>query len=164
MTSTYLPSSLGTLRITGDAVGVAAITCLDGPETEAELVAERLPEPVQAAVTQLTEYFAGSRQTFDFAMTPVGTAFQQAVWRALLTVPFGTTQSYLTLTRYLGDEKAIRAVAAANGRNPLAIVVPCHRIIGSDGSLTGYAGGLWRKQWLLEHEGVWPKTGQMSLF
>lgn len=162
MISRYIPSPLGTIRITGDAVGVSAISCLDGPAEEA--TAEGLPEPVEQAVRQLGEYFAGTRRTFDFPMTPVGTPFQQAVWRALRTVPYGTTQSYLMLTRLLGDEKAIRAVATANGRNPLAIVVPCHRIIGSDGSLTGYAGGLWRKQWLLEHEGVWPKTTQMSLY
>ena len=121
---------------------------------------------MQQAADQLAAYFAGTRQTFDFPMTPAGTAFQQSVWRLLTTVPFGTTLSYLTLSRQLGDEKAIRAVAAANGRNPLWIAVPCHRIIGSDGSLTGYAGGLWRKQWLLEHEGALPgaKTGQLSLF
>ncbi|WP_405511839.1 methylated-DNA--[protein]-cysteine S-methyltransferase [Spirosoma sp. KNUC1025] len=115
----------------------------------------------------MQEYFAGARQTFDFLMNPVGTAFQQTVWKALLEVPFGATLSYLTLTRRIGDEKAIRAVAAANGRNPLWIVVPCHRIIGSDGSLTGYAGGLWRKRWLLDHERVFSghETGrQLSLF
>ena len=119
------------------------------------------------AVQQLQEYFVGSRQIFDFPLNPVGTAFQQTVWRALCEVPFGTTWSYLALSRRLGDEKAIRAVASANGRNPLWIVVPCHRIIGSDGSLTGYAGGLWRKQWLLEHERVLSgrETGrQLSLF
>lgn len=162
MTIVHLQSPLGTLRITGDATGVSAITCLDEPVDEP--VIEPVPEPMQRAVTQLGEYFAGTRQMFDFPIAPVGTSFQQAVWRALLTVPFGTAQSYRTLTRSLGDVKAIRAVAAANGRNPLAIVVPCHRIIGSDGSLTGYAGGLWRKQWLLEHEGVWPQTGQLALF
>ena len=86
------------------------------------------------------------------------------MWQALLDVPFGTTVSYLALARRMGDEKAIRAVAAANGRNPLWIVVPCHRIIGSDGSLTGYAGGLWRKQWLLEHEGALARSGQLTLF
>lgn len=162
MTITHLQTPLGTIRITGDATGVSAISCLDGPTNGS--ITEVLPEPVEQAVTQLNEYFAGNRRTFDFPMTPVGTTFQRAVWRALRSVPFGTTQSYLTLTRSIGDVKAIRAVAAANGRNPLAIVVPCHRIIGSDGSLTGYAGGLWRKQWLLEHEGVRPKLGQMSLF
>lgn len=169
MTTTFFESPLGIVRVTGDELGVSVISCTDIPLNE-QLLATRSDEeqagPVRQALEQLTDYFAGTRRTFDFPLSPVGTAFQQTVWRALLTVPFGTTLSYLTLSRQLGDEKAIRAVAAANGRNPLWIVVPCHRIIGSNGSLTGYAGGLWRKQWLLEHEGALPgaKTGQMSLF
>lgn len=162
---TCIPSPVGIIRITGNETGVSAITCLNEPDQQPQN-SHDLPEPVQRAYDQLTGYFDGTLQQFDFPMTPVGTAFQQRVWQALLTVPFGATVSYLSLSRQLGDEKAIRAVAAANGRNPLAIVIPCHRIIGSDGSLTGYAGGLWRKQWLLEHEGALPgkKTGQMSLF
>ena len=169
MTTTFVDSPLGLVRITGDELGVSVISCTDVPPYERLLSTRPDDEqagPVRLAVDQLGEYFAGTRQTFDFPMTPVGTAFQQTVWRALQTVPFGTTVSYLLLSRQLGDEKAIRAVAAANGRNPLWIVVPCHRIIGSDGSLTGYAGGLWRKRWLLEHEGALPgaKTGQTSLF
>jgi methylated-DNA-[protein]-cysteine S-methyltransferase len=161
----YLTSPLGTIRITGDKSGVLAISCLDGPMPDLPL-AVGLPGPLQAAHEQLTAYFNGERQTFDFAINPIGTEFQRRVWEALLTVPFGKTVSYLELARQLGDEKAIRAVAAANGRNPLAIVIPCHRIIGSNGSLTGYAGGLWRKQWLLEHEGSRKKSpeGQLTLF
>ena len=163
MLTAYMNSPLGPVRITGDEQGVAAISCVDVtfPDPMPDV-----PDPLQAAVQQLTEYFAGTRQSFDFALAPAGTAFQQKVWQALLDVPFGTTLSYLALTRRIGDEKAIRAVAAANGKNPLWIVVPCHRIIGSDGSLTGYAGGLWRKQWLLAHEGALPalKHGQLSLF
>lgn len=168
MTTTVFHSPLGLVRISGDDTGVSVISCTDVPVNED--VPETLliePEPVRLAVHQLQEYFAGTRQSFDFPMNPVGTTFQQTVWRALCDVPFGTTVSYLALTRRIGDEKAIRAVAAANGRNPLWIVVPCHRIIGSDGSLTGYAGGLWRKQWLLEHERVLSgrETGkQLSLF
>lgn len=170
MTTTFVDSPLGSVRISGDDAGVSVISCIDVPANDDRsdtLQIDYLPEPVRLAVQQLEEYFAGGRQAFDFLMNPVGTAFQQSVWRALLNVPFGTTLSYLTLTRRVGDEKAIRAVAAANGRNPLWIVVPCHRIIGSDGSLTGYAGGLWRKQWLLEHERVLSgrETGkQLSLF
>ncbi|GAB3882003.1 methylated-DNA--[protein]-cysteine S-methyltransferase [Spirosoma agri] len=160
MTTTTFDSPLGLVRVTGDDAGVTAIACMDITADEPAPV--YLPEPVEQAVLQLTEYFAGTRQTFDFLINPVGTTFQQTVWKALLDVPFGTTRSYLALTRRIGDEKAIRAVAAANGKNPLWIVVPCHRIIGSDGSLTGYAGGLWRKQWLLEHERG--GTGQLSLF
>ena len=167
MTTTVFDSPLGLVRITGDDEGVSAISCTDIP-SYSELLDmspdNLLDEPVRQAVEQLMAYFAGTRQTFDFRLNPVGTAFQQTVWRALLNVPFGTTVSYLALSRQLGDEKAIRAVAAANGRNPLWIVVPCHRIIGSDGSLTGYAGGLWRKQWLLEHEGAFARSTQLSLF
>lgn len=178
LTTAFFNSPLGIVRITGNDAGVSVISCTD-VSTDAsvdERKRQQPPEysragPVQQAVDQLAAYFAGTRRAFDFPMTPAGTAFQQSVWRLLTTVPFGTTLSYLTLSRQLGNEKAIRAVAAANGRNPLWIVVPCHRIIGSDGSLTGYAGGLWRKQWLLEHEGSLPgaiqpgtKTGQLSLF
>lgn len=168
MTTTVFNSPLGLVRITGDDAGVSVISCVDAGETKS--ATGLLPEPVRHASEQLTEYFAGTRRAFDFPLNPAGTSFQRTVWQALLEVPFGTTLSYMTLTRRLGSEKAIRAVAAANGRNPLWIVVPCHRIIGSDGSLTGYAGGLWRKQWLLEHEGVWPvkpvipATNQLSLF
>lgn len=152
MTTVYFESPVGFVVITGTDAGVTAVSLRDvHPSEEPQTT---LPGPVRLAVDELREYVAGRRQTFTFPISPVGTAFQQTVWRALLDVPFGTTQSYRALTRRIGDEKAIRAVAAANGRNPLAIVVPCHRIIGSDGSLTGYAGGLWRKQWLLEHEGA----------
>lgn len=150
--TTVFNSPLGVVRIWGDDAGVSIISCTDVPANQDG--SAQMPEPVRLAVEQLQEYFAGIRQAFDFPINPAGTAFQQTVWQALCDVPFGTTLSYLALTRRIGDEKAIRAVAAANGRNPLWIVVPCHRIIGSDGSLTGYAGGLWRKQWLLEHERV----------
>ncbi|GAB4033565.1 methylated-DNA--[protein]-cysteine S-methyltransferase [Spirosoma gilvum] len=163
MDTIVFKSPLGWVRVAGDANGVSVISCTDVSPSETTSD-QAIAEPVQQAVQQLQEYFAGTRQTFDFPMNPAGTEFQQSVWKALLDVPFGTTQSYLSLSRRIGDEKAIRAVAAANGRNPLWIVVPCHRIIGSDGSLTGYAGGLWRKQWLLEHEGAFAKSGQLSLF
>ncbi|MVM37866.1 methylated-DNA--[protein]-cysteine S-methyltransferase [Spirosoma sp. HMF3257] len=167
MTTFVFESPLGFVRVSGDDNGVSVISCTDIPTqgTASKIDSiDLVAEPVQEAVRQLQDYFAGSRQSFDFPLNPSGTAFQQTVWKALLDVPFGTTLSYLALTRRIGDEKAIRAVAAANGRNPLWIVVPCHRIIGSDGSLTGYAGGLWRKQWLLEHEGAFARSSQLSLF
>lgn len=107
--------------------------------------------PVRA---QLTAYFAGERRTFDLALAPAGTPFQLEVLRVLATIPFGTTRSYGELARTLGRPKASRAVGAANARNPLPIVLPCHRVVGSDGSLTGYAGGLDAKRWLLRHEGI----------
>lgn len=161
--TTVFESPLGFVRVTGDEQGVSAISCHDDLVDKSRMDTQ-LPMPVAQAVIQLNAYFAGERPAFDFPLNPVGTAFQQVVWQALREVPFGTTLSYLTLSRRIGDEKAIRAVAAANGRNPLWIVVPCHRIIGSDGSLTGYAGGLWRKKWLLEHEGAFARSGQLALF
>lgn len=110
---------------------------------------------------QLDEYFAGHRRVFDLPLLPQGSLFQQTVWEALLQIPYGQTLTYLSLSQQLGRPEAIRAVAAANGANALSILIPCHRIIGSDGSLTGYAGGLAAKRKLLELEGVWK---QQALF
>jgi methylated-DNA-[protein]-cysteine S-methyltransferase len=112
-------------------------------------------------VTQLNDYFEGKRTEFDVLLNPQGTDFQKKVWNGLLQIPYGKTMSYLELSKQLGDVKAIRAVASANGKNPLWIIIPCHRVIGTDGSLTGYAGGLWRKKWLLELENPSP---QQTLF
>ncbi len=106
------------------------------------------------ASEQLAEYFAGGRTTFAIPLEPAGTPFQRRVWDALRAIPYGTTLSYSELARRLGDVRATRAVGAANGRNPIPIIVPCHRVVGADGSLTGFGGGLDRKRWLLEHEGV----------
>ena len=108
-----------------------------------------------AAARQLSEYFAGDRTDFDLDLAPSGTDFQRKVWTALSQIPYGTTESYGQLALRIGQPTASRAVGLANGRNPIAIVVPCHRVIGSSGTLTGYAGGLERKRWLLEHERVW---------
>ncbi|MEX0273374.1 MAG: methylated-DNA--[protein]-cysteine S-methyltransferase, partial [Flavobacteriaceae bacterium] len=156
--TTYLTTPLGVLKIVGDERGVSAITFL---EDAAEAQNEIVPEVLEDVVYQLQEYFKGERNTFDLALHPQGTDFQQRVWKSLLNIPYGKTLSYLELSKKLGDVKAIRAVAAANGQNPLSIVIPCHRVIGSDGSLTGYAGGLSRKKWLLEHESP---VKQQSLF
>ena len=112
-------------------------------------------------MVQLDEYFNGKRENFNLTVNPKGTAFQLKVWKSLLKIPYGKTKSYLAQSKVLGDVKAIRAVASANGKNPLWIVIPCHRVIGSDGSLTGYAGGIWRKKWLLNHENP---VKQQSLF
>lgn len=144
----HINTPVGTCLLEGDTLGVSKIWVLDEPVP----ATKDIPETLRVAVSQLEEYFAGSRQNFDFPINPQGTEFQKRVWDALLEIPFGTTTSYQALSIKLGDVKAIRAVASANGKNPLWIVVPCHRVIGSDGSLTGYAGGLWRKKWLLEHE------------
>ncbi|HEX4628201.1 MAG TPA: methylated-DNA--[protein]-cysteine S-methyltransferase [Gemmatimonadales bacterium] len=111
-------------------------------------------ELLDRARWQLAEYFAGTRTTFDLPLGAVGTAFQRRVWDALLDIPYGTTLSYSELARRLGDQRATRAVGAANGRNPIPIIVPCHRVVGAHGELTGFGGGLDRKRWLLEHEGA----------
>lgn len=108
---------------------------------------------------QLQEYFAGTRSTFELELDFNGTAFQKQVWQALLTIPFGETRSYSQIARQIGNPKAVRAVGAANGRNPISIIAPCHRVIGASGSLTGFAGGLAAKQYLLALEG----TGQAEL-
>jgi methylated-DNA-[protein]-cysteine S-methyltransferase len=103
---------------------------------------------------QLKEYFAGSRTTFDLPLEPSGTDFQLSVWELLRKIPYGVTTSYGELARRLGEPKASRAVGAANGANPIPIIVPCHRVVGSKGELTGFGGGIERKRWLLEHEGA----------
>ncbi len=114
---------------------------------------EQPAHPVlQSAKRQLDEYFAGRRKTFDLPLAPNGTLFQHRVWQALRAIPYGETQSYADIARRIGNPKAVRAVGAANGANPLSIVVPCHRVIGADGSLTGYGGGLPRKRKLLALE------------
>lgn len=107
---------------------------------------------------ELSEYFAGARRTFTVPLDLCGTAFQVSVWDQLLRIPFGETRTYVEVARALGNPSATRAVGAANGRNPIAIIVPCHRVIAADGTLWGYGGGLERKRWLLEHEGALPRT------
>ena len=156
METVFINTPLGTAKIKGDEMGVSVISILQEGE-----ISKTIPLELKDAVKELQEYFDGKRTQFTFALNPKGTEFQQKVWKALLEIPYGKTTSYLELSKKLGDVKAIRAVASANGKNPLWIVVPCHRVIGSDGSLTGYAGGLWRKKWLLEHEN--PQK-QQSLF
>ncbi|WP_335966752.1 methylated-DNA--[protein]-cysteine S-methyltransferase [Galbibacter sp. PAP.153] len=157
MIQAIVNTPLGKTKITGDTAGISSITVLND---EAQ-TSKTIPDELKNAVEQLLAYFEGTLKDFDFPLAPKGTEFQQKVWSALLEIPYGKTTSYLELSKKLGDVKAIRAVAAANGKNPLWIVVPCHRVIGSDGSLTGYAGGLWRKKWLLEHENP---SAQQSLF
>ena len=152
----FLKSPLGITKIVGDANGISEISVSDEGE-----VSVSIPKELEQAVIQLQDYFEGKRTHFNLKLNPKGTEFQQRVWQELLNIPFGKTLSYLELSKKLGDVKAIRAVAAANGKNPLWIVVPCHRVIGTDGSLTGYAGGLGRKKWLLEHENP---TNQQILF
>lgn len=156
METAYIKTPLGIAKIIGDENGISVISVADEGE-----ISKTIPAVLHEAVLQLNDYFEGKRIDFDFVLNPKGTEFQQKVWKGLLEIPFGKTCSYMDLSKKLGDVKAIRAVASANGKNPLWIVVPCHRVIGTDGSLTGYAGGLWRKKWLLEHENP---TTQQTLF
>jgi len=150
----YYPSEIGLLEIVATEESIISILFVDekaGAATESLTQAD-LPSVMVACLTQVDEYFRGERQEFSLSLTPAGTDFQQTVWRQLITVPFGQTASYLEIARQIGNEKAVRAVGAANGQNPIVIIVPCHRIVGSNGQLTGYGGGLWRKAWLLNHE------------
>lgn len=163
MSTTYtrLPTPLGTLLLTATSTAITGIyfpTRDHKPNGKAGWIDDNgeglACELLARARQQLTEYFAGARTTFDLPLEPGGTAFQRSVWEALRTIPYGTTTSYGTIARRLGDPHATRAVGAANGQNPIPIVVPCHRVVGSKGELTGFGGGLDRKRWLLEHEGA----------
>lgn len=152
-----IKSPLGYTKITGDIDGISQVTILNSEEKETDII----PVELEDCTIQLREYFEGTRTKFDLKLNPQGTEFQNVIWKLLQEIPYGKTISYLQLSKRLGDVKAIRAVANANGKNPLWIIVPCHRIIGSDGRLTGYAGGLHRKKWLIEHESPYK---QQSLF
>ncbi|MEW4922448.1 methylated-DNA--[protein]-cysteine S-methyltransferase [Algibacter sp. 2305UL17-15] len=157
METCIINSPLGFIKIVGDEDGVNSVSILNSEEKITDII----PIELEDCVIQLNEYFEGSRKQFDLKLNAQGTDFQKKVWKQLAQIPYGKTTSYLELSKQLGDVKAIRAVANANGKNPLWIIVPCHRIIGSDGSLTGYAGGLHRKKWLLDHENPYK---QLSLF
>ena len=157
METCIIKSPLGFTKIVGDDDGIVSITVLNSEEKITDIV----PDELEDCAMQLREYFKGVRKQFDLKLNPEGTDFQNKVWKLLEKIPYGKTISYLELSKQLGDVKAIRAVANANGKNPIWIIIPCHRVIGSDGSLTGYAGGLNRKKWLLEHESPYKQT---SLF
>ena len=154
----YYQSPLGVLEIrsTGSAISdVLFVNSWKGAkinETELSFVKPKSPV-IKACIKQLDEYFAGSRTEFTIHTLQVGTPFQQTVWVALSNIPYGRTISYLELSKRIGNVKAIRAVGTANGNNSICIIIPCHRVIGSNGDLIGYGGDLWRKKWLLEHEG-----------
>ena len=144
----YLNTPIGTLKIEGTSEGISAIMFSE----EAIPKSQKIPHHLQQAVDELEQYFRRERTSFNLKLAPQGTEFQQKVWKELQTISFGKTTSYQQMAKQLGDPKVIRAAASANGKNPISIVIPCHRVIGSDGSLTGYAGGLHRKKWLLAHE------------
>lgn len=151
-----IESPLGTLRLAATPAGLASISFADEtgmPPPGPAWIHDPASPVLRRAASQLGEYFAGRLRVFDLPLSPSGTPFQHAVWKAIATVPAGETISYTELARRAGHPGSFRAVGAATGRNPLAIVVPCHRIVGADGSLTGYAGGLARKRALLALEG-----------
>lgn len=146
-------SPVGALEIIGSENGVSSVLFVDHAATTSDI-----PPCLHDCVLQLDEYFKGRRQAFALTLDLHGTDFQKRVWRELLNIPFGKTVSYLDIALALGDRKSIRAVGGANGKNPICIIVPCHRVIGSNGSLIGYGGGLWRKEWLLQFEGSKTQT------
>ncbi len=143
----YQDSPVGLLEICGENEWITAVNFVD--TVKEEVISS--PAVVNCAF-QLAEYFTGKRKVFDLPLQPEGTEFQQKVWKQLQLIPFGETISYLSLAMRLGDPKATRAVGLANGKNLISIIIPCHRVIGANGKLIGYAGGLWRKKWLLNHE------------
>lgn len=152
MFSDYIDSPLGELEICADEKGLLSVLFT---KTKTHELSRKEIKP--NAITQKTKeqvllYFENKLERFDLVLNPNGTEFQNRVWKELCNIPFGKTINYLSLAKKLGDEKCIRAAASANGKNPLAIIIPCHRVIGTNGKLIGYAGDLWRKQWLLEHE------------
>jgi methylated-DNA-[protein]-cysteine S-methyltransferase len=153
--STVVDSPVGALTIVASDDGLRAILWPDDDPARVRL-AETVDDPshpvIVATVGQLAEYFDGERTDFDVPLDPVGTEFQRAAWAALCSIPYGTTVSYGEQAERMGDRRKARAVGAANGRNPISIVVPCHRVVGADGALTGFAGGTDTKAWLLAHE------------
>jgi len=153
---TYFESPIGRLLLTSDGSVLTGLYMEPSHETQSTegWVQDRTLAPLAATLRQLKEYFAGTRRAFDLPMRLEGTAFQQRVWRELNEIPYGQTWSYGELAKRIGNPSGSRAVGLANGRNPISVLVPCHRVIGADGSLTGYGGGLERKRWLLAHEGA----------
>ena len=156
LATTRLNTPIGELRLAASAQGLVAVLF---PCDEQQLPTSRgsteAREHLEQSCAALEEYFAGRRKTFgDLSLAPSGTEFQHQVWRALGRIPFGQTVSYASIASQIGRPKAVRAVGLANGRNPLPLIVPCHRVIGSNGSLTGFGGGLPTKKWLLEFEGA----------
>jgi len=148
---TYYESPIGLIKIGGTENYIAELSFIDNPD-QMQHGEPGISDIIHQCTEELIEFFAGRRKQFTVPVHQEGTDFQKKVWNELLEIPFGKTISYLDVAKRMGDAKVIRAAAAANGRNRIAVIVPCHRVIGSDKSLTGYSGGLWRKKWLLQHE------------
>jgi methylated-DNA-[protein]-cysteine S-methyltransferase len=152
MYKSHYQSPIGLIEITASDSGLLSVSFRDeGEEINTDTPANDI---TRQTAEYLAEYFAGNCQIFDVPLAPLGTAFQQQVWKELVKVPFGKTDTYSSIAHKLNNPLSVRAVGAANGKNPIAIIVPCHRIIGASGHLTGYAGGLWRKEFLLNLEGA----------
>jgi methylated-DNA-[protein]-cysteine S-methyltransferase len=154
---TYFESPIQTLRLVSDGrslIGLYMMAEKHNLIPRNDWLENDAVEPFAVVKQQLNDYFTGRLTTFDLPLAPHGTAFQQKVWQALQTIPYGKTISYGELARHIGQPTASRAVGLANGRNPISIIVPCHRVVGASGKLTGYGGGIERKQWLLNHESI----------
>ena len=149
--TTYYHSPVGILKISGTTGYISEVSFHDTSH-KTDNNKKELPPLLIQCIEQLIQYFNGERRVFELPISQAGSSFQQETWNQLMTIPFGKTISYIQLAIKTGDQKATRAVAAANGRNNVAIIVPCHRVIGANRELVGYGGGLWRKKWLLEHE------------
>jgi len=149
--TTYYQSPVGLLKIAGTQNYISEISYHDSSQRQPSHKKQLSPLLINC-LEQLIEYFNGQRRIFELPLNQSGTPFQQEIWNYLITIPYGKTISYLELARMTGDPKATRAVASANGKNNISIVVPCHRVIGANRELVGYTGGLWRKKWLLEME------------
>ncbi len=162
----YLNSPIGRITLSSDGEALIGLAFEQEAHPRDRSGATEQAHPLLIdAERQLLEYFGHWRKSFDIPLRPEGTPFQQEVWQQLCRIPFGQTSSYLELAIRIGKEKAVRAVGMANGRNPISILIPCHRVIGANGSLTGYGGGLWRKEFLLRHEGaLTAKDSQQALF
>jgi methylated-DNA-[protein]-cysteine S-methyltransferase len=154
-----ISSPVGDLVLTASETGLTGVY-FPASRTQPRSLRRGTNDLLNRVTAQLEEYFAGTRTTFDLPLEPSGTDFQLSVWELLRKIPYGVTTSYGELARRLGDPKATRAVGAANGANPIPIIVPCHRVVGSKGELTGFGGGLDRKRWLLEHEGALMRLGR----
>lgn len=161
--SAFLQSPVGVLKICTTESHVTHVSFYSNDMGQHFPFPQEGPQVLQQCINELSDYFSGKRQNFEVPLLPAGTPFQQQVWRDLLEIGFGRQRSYAQQAHKLGNIKAIRALASANGKNPVAIIIPCHRVVGSDGSLVGFGGGLWRKKWLLEHEAKL-SNGVLTLF
>lgn len=144
----YYTSPIGTIEITGNEEGIISVYFIESTKNTSTKIHPSLKD----CILQLDEYFNNNRKQFDLKLNPEGTEFRKKVWDKLVKIPYGKTKSYLDIAKQMGDANANRAVGNANAKNPISIIVPCHRVIGNTGDLVGYSGGMWRKEWLLNHE------------